>query len=482
MSASAMKHNFSCAHLFNGQTEFRWCLNDLKDFQSGDQLASLPFALNGSGRQVRCALNLKPKVENDQTAIRIQVLPVQMPIQLTYNLWLENEQHDRFGESEGSMDVEIAAISPIHEIPLVEIANTCFENEKSTVIVCVQIDWKYTKEGPQFIIPIENQLSTSKFNWNLKLKKLESTANFRLWSTKQKWHSKQIRLEPNGPSGSFKLKRSSSQPHDISRFHLCVKIIDPTEKSKTIRVVLWAESVDGQRRSAKREAVSQLLTKLNRCRWNNCATLEELRVVAGEENELVFRCEYSSVSNVPVEPWNLSNGEVESMSELLWRQSFNGQFTDIRFQVENKVFECHKAVVVAQWPRLKDHMREKNTTIEVKNIDPTTFCCLLQWMYLGCVDEFDAEKLFVVAAKKCIPNLKSQSAQSLRVTLNDENAARRLILAVRFDEPKLMKSIRLFIDESASRYKQVMKSMELWELLRSDVKLFYSVFEAINIE
>ncbi|KAI6209114.1 hypothetical protein M3Y96_00186700 [Aphelenchoides besseyi] len=479
-----MKHNFSCTHLSSGQTEFRWRLDDFKDFQLGDQLASLPFVLNGSGRRVRCILTLKPKVENDQTAIRIQVLPVQMPIQLTYNLWLENEQHDRCWESEGSMDVEIAAMGSVHKIPsFVEIANTCFESENATVIVCVQIDWKYAKEISQPMIPIENQdSSTSKFNWNLKLQKLESSAKFRLWSTNQKWHSKQIQLEPNGRSGSFRLKRSSSQAFDISSFHLCVKIIDPTEKSRIVRVVLWAESVDGQRRSAKREAVGQLLTNLNCCRWNNFATLEELRVIAGKEKELVFCCEYSSLSDVPVRPWNLSNEEVELMSELLWRQSFNGQFTDLRFQVQNKVFECHKAVVVAQWPRLKDHLHEKNIAIEVKNIDTTTFFYLLQWMYLGCVDEFDAEKLFVVAAEKCIPNLKSQCTQSLRVTLNNENTARRLILALRFDEPKLMKSIRLFIDESATRYKQVMKSIELWELLRSDVKLFYSVFEAINID
>lgn len=154
-------------------------------------------------------------------------------------------------------------------------------------------------------------------------------------------------------------------------------------------------------------------------------------------------------------------------------------FSDITLVVEGKPLYLHKAILATQCEHFKKMfsigMKEsKQNEIEIKSWPFNTYLTMVEYLYTGIVENFDAKvamELIGLADAYTLEELKNLCEKVLQQSLDDENVGEMLILAYNYSAYELKKSALKFLLKSHSELDlaKIIENLEGYPLLLAEV-------------
>lgn len=129
--------------------------------------------------------------------------------------------------------------------------------------------------------------------------------------------------------------------------------------------------------------------------------------------------------------------------------------TDIEIVVKDKVIQAHKQILGLRSPIFLDKFTSQPdlTTIEITDLDPTSFRVFVDYLYTGEIAHDNVtEDLFLVARRYLDPTLINICRKRLGENLTMENVVMRLTTFFDCDEEKLVNKACMFV---ATNYNDV---------------------------
>lgn len=135
----------------------------------------------------------------------------------------------------------------------------------------------------------------------------------------------------------------------------------------------------------------------------------------------------------------------------------NGNLSDVVLKVEDQEFKSHRCVLAARSPvfmAMMTHDTKENNSgvVDIQDVDHITFSSFLEYLYTGNIEAImpeNAEKLYTVADKYQVHELKKACMNYMRKNISVDNFCDILTLSLLHEEKDLIDSCtQVFIKKS----------------------------------
>ena len=138
-----------------------------------------------------------------------------------------------------------------------------------------------------------------------------------------------------------------------------------------------------------------------------------------------------------------TNSLIENMRKIINQDSFS----DVVFEVEEKLIYAHKAILVAQCDHFKamftSGMKESTQTkIDIQDWSYSSYIHMIEYLYTGCIKDFNPTiglEILGLADAYGLENLKSLCENTLIHNVDNENVVALLIDAHSYSAMELKK-------------------------------------------
>ncbi|KAI6217682.1 BTB domain-containing protein [Aphelenchoides besseyi] len=179
----------------------------------------------------------------------------------------------------------------------------------------------------------------------------------------------------------------------------------------------------------------------------------------------------------------MDNQSLVDNSESLWKLQKENKLTDFSLMVDNKSIQVHKVVLAVKSKffarQFEEHPEKLEYSIEGTTIEAVTQ--MVEFVYLGKAENFDEHlnELYKLSVRFQIDALKEKCVKSLESKLTIETSPEVFILATKYKDEKSRQIVIDHVQENGGK-ESLYSSNAFMNLLKTDVKLFTEVFQAVR--
>ncbi|KFM68820.1 Speckle-type POZ protein B, partial [Stegodyphus mimosarum] len=180
--------------------------------------------------------------------------------------------------------------------------------------------------------------------------------------------------------------------------YIAVYVARNDDISEVCSVNYFIQGLDCDERLIFSRNVSLSIFRKNECSGRSCFFKRKLLFRSLIKDILIIKCSLKPV---------LQTNALEIMSQISYK---NGLFTDVVLHTHDTVFNVHKAILWARWPKLIKELNKKTTQEINFDIPSNVLESMIKYIYTGKTDFLGYElfeKLSTAAVTYGLPNLSS---------------------------------------------------------------------------